>query len=160
MNEFKIRDEIEQAYRQGLDMGFKQGVEACKVEGFGKYRKSRENTITIKGKLPSLNEYIAACRTNPHVGAKLKQETEDLIIIQLGKMKPITSPVFIHFVWHEKTRRRDKDNVAAAKKFVLDAMQKAGKLVNDNNNYIKGFADLFDYGSDYGVTITAEVVEE
>lgn len=116
--------------------------------------------IEIKGKLPSLNDYIAACRTNPHVGAKMKQETEQLIIIQLAKMKPITSPAIIHFEWHEKTRRRDKDNVAAGKKFVLDAMQKAGKLVNDNNKYIAGFTDRFTYGGDYGVTITVEAVKE
>lgn len=157
MTDFKVADEIEQAFREGLRIGFKQGWEShtCK-QAEGRER----GKITIKGKLPSLNEYIAACRTNPHVGAKLKQETEQLIIIQLGRLKPITSPAIIHFTWHEKTRRRDKDNVAAGKKFVLDAMQKAGKLVNDNNKYIAGFTDRFTYGSDYGVTITVEALKE
>lgn len=118
------------------------------------------DTVRIRGKLPSLNEYISACRTNPHAGAKLKKETENLIIIQLGRMKPITSPVIIHFEWHEKTRRRDKDNVAAGKKFILDAMQRSGKLINDNNKYIAGFTDRFTYGGDYGVTISIERVED
>ena len=145
MKDFTINDEIEQAFRQGLNAGKRLNI---------------TDAVKIRGKLPSLNEYIAACRTSPHVGAKLKQETEDLIIIQLGKMKPITSPAFIHFVWHEKTRRRDKDNVAAGKKFILDAMQRAGKLINDNNKYIAGFTDRFTYGKDYGVTITVEAVEE
>ena len=156
MDNTSVNDEVEQAFRHDLEIGFRRGVEACKREGFGKYRG---NTVEIKGKLPSLNEYIDACRTNRQMGAKLKQETEQFIIIQLRRMKPITSPVILHFKWHEKNRRRDKDNVAAGKKFILDAMQKAGKLVNDNNKYIAGFTDRFTYGDDYGVTVTVEAVE-
>ena len=159
MKTFEINDEIEQAFRQGREIGFRQGIEACKAEGFGIYRPNR-NTLTITGKLPSLNEYIGACRTNAHVGAKMKRETEEMIIIQLGKLRTITSPVIIHFEWHEKTRRRDKDSVAAAKKFILDAMQQVGKLPNDNNSFIAGFTDRFTYGDDYGVTITVEAVDE
>ncbi len=156
---FEANDEIEQAFRQGREIGFKQGVEACKIEGFGIFRKNRD-TVTIKGKLPSLNEYIGACRTNAHVGARMKQDVEQMIMLQLAPMKQITSPVFIHFIWHERTRRRDKDNVAAGKKFILDAMQKSGKLINDNNHYIQGFTDKFEYGGEYGVTITIEAVTE
>lgn len=156
---FEANDEVEQAFRQGREIGFRQGVEACKIEGFGKFRKNRD-TVTIKGKLPSLNEYIGACRTNAHVGARMKADVEQMIMLQLVKMKPITSPVFIHFVWYERTQRRDKDNVAASKKFILDAMQKSGKLINDNNKYIQGFTDKFEYGGEYGVTITIEAVTE
>lgn len=117
------------------------------------------NRVTIRGKLPTCNEYILACRTNRYAGSKMKQETEQLILWQLGKLEQITAPVIIHFTWHEKTRRRDKDNVAFAKKFILDAMQKSGKLPNDNNRYIAGFSDAFTYGTDYGVTIEIESAE-
>ena len=116
--------------------------------------------IRIYGKFPSLNEYVDACRTNPHAGAKMKKEVEQIIALQIVRMKPITEPVIVHFLWHEKNRRRDKDNVAFAKKFVLDAMQKSGKLPNDNNRYIAGFTDLFEYGSDYGVSVEVEVVKD
>jgi Holliday junction resolvase RusA-like endonuclease len=112
--------------------------------------------IHIQGKFPSLNDYIDACRTNPHAGNKMKRDCEDLIIIQLGRMKRIDKPVRVKFIWCEKNKRRDKDNVAFAKKFVFDAMQRAGKLVNDNNDYIIGFADDFLYGVDYGITIEIE----
>lgn len=112
--------------------------------------------VTIKGKLPSLNDYIGECRKNPHAGAKLKKDTETLIMLQLCRMKRITSPVIVHFEWHEKNARRDKDNVAAAKKFILDAMQKAGKLENDNNRFIAGFSDSFVYGVNYGVVLRIE----
>ena len=46
---------------------------------------------------------------------------------------------------YEQTKRRDKDNVAFAKKFILDALQKSGVLKNDNNKYILGFQDEFVY---------------
>lgn len=118
------------------------------------------NRVKIKGKLPSLNEYINACRRNRYAGAKMKQETETLVGYQLGALRPIKAPVIIHFFWYEKNSRRDKDNVAAAKKFILDAMQKTGKLPNDNNRFIAGFTDSFIYGSEYGVEIIVEPITE
>lgn len=116
------------------------------------------NSARVRGKLPSLNEYIDACRRNKYVGAKMKHEAERLIIAQIGRMKPITQPSVIHLTWYEKTARRDPDNVAAAKKFILDAMQKAGKLPNDNRRYIAGFTDGFVYGRDYAVEIEVEPI--
>ena len=40
-------------------------------------------------------------------------------------------PVLIHYRWIEPNRRRDKDNVAFAKKFILDALQEAGVIKSD-----------------------------
>lgn len=118
-------------------------------------------TVKICGKLPSLNEYIEACRRNPHCGAKMKANTELQIIPQLAKMPKIDKPVHISFIWHEANKRRDKDNVAAGKKFILDSLQKAGKLINDNNDYIAGFTDRFEYGGkEYGCTLIIEGVRK
>ena len=147
---------FEAVYNAGYAAGFEAGLAKAKQEHFEIYQNSIKNKIRIRGKLPSFNEYIDACRTNAHAGAEMKKDVENMIIIQLGKLKPITTPVFVTFTWHEKNRRRDKDNVAVAKKFVFDAMQKAGKLPNDNNKYIHGFADLFEYGVEYGVTIAIQ----
>ena len=117
--------------------------------------------IKIVGKLPSLNEYIEACRRNPHCGAKMKASTEAAIIPQLAKLPKIDKPIHISFIWHEANKRRDKDNVAAGKKFILDALQKAGKLINDSNDYIAGFTDRFDYnGKEYGCTLIIEGARE
>lgn len=110
-------------------------------------------TIMIKGRLPSLNEYINAERKNRQIAAKMKRETDDMICWQIGRMKPVKQKIHIRFVWYEETARRDPDNVAFAKKFILDAMQKAGKLPNDNAKWIAGFADDFSYGGVQGVSI-------
>lgn len=99
--------------------------------------------VTIPGRLCSLNEYIAACRTNPHAGAKLKKETEEQIVWYLARLPRFERPIRLHFLWVEPNAKRDLDNVAAGKKFVLDAMQTAGKLPNDNRKFVKGFSDEF-----------------
>lgn len=109
--------------------------------------------VHIKGKLPSLNEYVSQCRGSKYGAGDAVKKIERKIMLQLVKMKKINGPITIHFQWHEKTRRRDKDNVAFAKKFILDALQYAKKLPNDNNKYIIGFSDGFDYGGEYGVTL-------
>lgn len=109
--------------------------------------------ISIEGKLPSLNDYIRAERANRQAGAKLKRDTETMLMWQMGRLFKIKTPCFICFEWHEKTTRRDKDNVAFAKKFILDAMQKAEKLENDNNRCIQGFSDRFVYGNWQGVIL-------
>ncbi len=116
----------------------------------------------INQKLPSFNDYIKACRTNKYVGAKMKEKVEQeiwyYIISQLKNIK-IKKPIIIHFTWIEENKRRDLDNIAFAKKFILDALQKAGVLENDNQKYVKGFTDKFLYEKQARVIIEMEEIE-
>lgn len=153
--DFKPVDEIEQAWRAGYLHGLASAAQKRKETA------KAAQKIKIVGKMPSLNEYIEACRRNAHCGARLKCNVEAGIIPQLAKLTKIEKPVHITFIWHEINKRRDKDNVAAAKKFILDAMQKSGKLINDNNNYITGFSDYFEYGAkENAVTLIIESGEK
>lgn len=101
--------------------------------------------LVIPGKLPGLNEYVKACRANRYAGAMMKQKAEDGIKIeidrQLGNQKFET--VRLAFHWFEQNKRRDFDNIAFAKKFLLDALQATGTLKNDGWNQIVGFSDTF-----------------
>lgn len=118
--------------------------------------------VEINMKLPSLNEYVRANRTvsgGYYAGAKMKNEVEEGIIYSLARLPKITKPVFIRFTWIEKNRKRDKDNISFGKKFILDAMQKSGKLDNDNWKWIRGFSDSFELGDDYKVILEIEEVE-
>ena len=47
------------------------------------------------------------------------------------------------FRWYEPNRRRDKDNIAMAKKFILDSLQEMNVLENDGWTQIMGFIDEF-----------------
>lgn len=99
----------------------------------------------IPFRLPSANEYINECRTNKFGAAKYKKDLEADIGIFLRKLPLIEKPVKIRFTWVEENRRRDCDNIAFGKKFVLDALVKAGKLKDDNRRCVTGFEDSFKY---------------
>lgn len=103
--------------------------------------------LTIKGTLPGLNEFIAENRRNYHAGAKLKKEAQYLVELSakhcLKRWKP-SGPVFMRYTWYEPTKRRDKDNIAAGgRKIIQDALVSAGYLKNDGWNDIVGFSDTF-----------------
>lgn len=101
--------------------------------------------VEIPAKLPSLNEYVRACRSNAYAGAKMKKVYQEIISWYLMKMPKINKPIYIHFHWIEANKMRDLDNIAFGKKFILDAMQEMGIIPNDNQKYIKGFTDTFEY---------------
>lgn len=82
------------------------------------------------------------------MGYKFKKEIEEVIgwsIRQALASKTLhkpSGPVILNIEWHEKTKRRDADNIASAKKFILDALVKTGVLVDDSRKYVKGFYDV------------------
>lgn len=124
-----------------------------------------DNGFIIKAKLPSLNDYVKACRANKYAGAKFKQEVEEVIgwgikqAISAGKLRRAEDPVIIHFKWHEKTKRRDADNIASAKKYILDAMQAFGVIPNDSRKYVRAFTDeIIDDKEDF-VEVIIELYE-
>lgn len=104
--------------------------------------------FTIHSRLPSLNDVISDNRANRYKGAKLKKDTEALIIAEIKRQKvqPVTEyPVEVFIRWVEPNRKRDVDNVQSSKKFILDAMVKAWVLVNDSPRYVAQVYDHVDY---------------
>lgn len=112
----------------------------------------------IPMKLPSLNEYINACRTNRYKGAEIKKRLERDIGAWISWIPRFENPIKIHFHWVEENKRRDLDNVAFAKKFILDSMVKQGKLKDDNRKCVTGFIDTFGYDKEAKVILTIEEV--
>lgn len=97
--------------------------------------------------MPGLNEYVNAERTNKYLAAKLKAQVEaTLVLVAKSQLRGvrITGPVSIHYRWIEPNARRDKDNVAFAKKFIQDSLVKAGILAGDGWSHIEGFSDAFE----------------
>ena len=109
--------------------------------------------IEIPIKLPSLNDYINKCRTHKMAGAEMKKDIEQDIGWYINPLPVFEKPVKIHFHWIEGNKRRDLDNVAFAKKFILDSMVKCGKLKDDNRRFVQGFQDSFSYGNEYKVIL-------
>lgn len=70
----------------------------------------------------------------------------------------IEKSVYIRYTWVEENKKRDKDNIASAKKYVQDALVQAGVLKNDGWNNIVGFEDRFEIDKEKpGVLV--EIVE-
>lgn len=115
-------------------------------------------TVEIPMKLPSLNEYINACRTNKFTASKMKKEIESDLWYFIRTLPEIQKPVRVAFTWIEANRKRDIDNVAFAKKFILDALVKFAKLQNDTRKFVVGFSDDFVISDEYKIIV--KITEE
>lgn len=112
--------------------------------------------VIINMKLPSLNDYIRVCRANKYQAAKYKQDIEAEISSYIISLPRYGKPVKIHFHWIEGNKKRDLDNICFAKKFILDALVKLGKLKDDNRKCVYAFTDTFEYGSETKVILEVE----
>ena len=98
--------------------------------------------IKIPHQLATLNDHDSANRTNKFLGAKLKQEQTHLVSLYARKHPKVDNPVFVEFEWHY-SGKFDLDNIAFAKKYVLDGFVKAGVMKDDNQKCVVGFNDQF-----------------
>lgn len=102
--------------------------------------------LVIPITFPGLNDYINAERTHRQKAAKMKKEYQDAVMLCIrGQRLPtFDGPVYMYYTWVEKDRRRDKDNVAAfGRKVIQDALTRSGVLKNDGWANIVGFSDAF-----------------
>jgi Holliday junction resolvase RusA-like endonuclease len=103
-------------------------------------------TITIEGELTDLNTYIQAERSHRFAASALKREETERVAweAKASGHPPVTEyPVAITCRWYSKDQRKDIDNVAFAKKFILDGLVLAGILQGDSRQYITGFSEAF-----------------
>lgn len=86
--------------------------------------------ITIPGELCDLNKYIDDQRTHYHVGNKTKQRETKRCELAFWEhrlaLKRLKLPLNFRFTFFCKNRRKDKDNIDFAKKFIFDGMINAG----------------------------------
>ena len=101
--------------------------------------------LTIYGRLPGLNDYTLRCRQNRFAGAKMKKDAEELIrgYIMSQRIPHFDKAVELNFSWYEPNSRRDLDNIAFAKKFVIDALVETGVIKSDGWKGVTGFTDSF-----------------
>lgn len=105
-----------------------------------------EQTFVIEGRLMGLNEYVNECRSTAYSGNSAKRQQEAIVgwSVKGARLQPHDGLVRLSFLWVEPNKRRDKDNVAFAKKFILDALVRQGVLGKDGWSHVDGFDDDFD----------------
>lgn len=109
-------------------------------------------TIILDGKLPDLNQAIKLAYSFRGGFAKLKKETEYIIKYQILTQKidkKFNGKVHISYKWYEQNKRRDKDNIAFAKKFINDALVDLGIINGDGWRDIESFSDTFYVDKDH-----------
>lgn len=106
-------------------------------------------SMWIDEPMPGLNEILAAAKSGHGRGnayARLKKDWTERVwaLAKSARLKPMVTPVRISFLWVEKDRRRDPDNVAAGgRKLILDGLVKAGVLSDDGSHEIRSWVDTF-----------------
>ena len=104
-----------------------------------------EQAFVIPGTLPQLNDVVRVSKGHWHNYAKEKKKTEDTIIayIKAQKIKPMDPPVWFHFSWISKDYKVDPDNMAFAKKYIIDALVRSGIISKDGRDTVAGWIDDF-----------------
>lgn len=99
--------------------------------------------FTIYGRLPSLNDYVLANRSNRYAGASMKKRNEQMIdkailkAIDGGFLHRVNKyPITLKIAWYEPNKRRDVDNITFSVKFIQDALVKADVIEDDSQNFI------------------------
>lgn len=102
--------------------------------------------IILNTNFPTLNEYIKLERSSKFAAANLKKVTTNKIsyLAKLPGCKLKENTCYnVYFTWHKPNNRVDHDNIAFAKKFILDGLVKGGVLENDSPKFINNFTDTF-----------------
>jgi len=88
--------------------------------------------LVIPGELPGLNEIIEYSKEHwaKYAGEK-HNRTEEIAYLAKSQIKKKYKKVDLIFNWYCKDKRRDKDNIIAGQKFVLDGLVAAGIIEND-----------------------------
>tara|TARA_R110000765_G_C18768150_1_gene589779 strand:- start:36 stop:539 length:504 start_codon:yes stop_codon:yes gene_type:complete len=85
----------------------------------------RVQKFVIRGILPTRNEAESAARTGIWKAAQLKEAADALVCSEVrDKVEAVREyPVRLRVLWVTRDERSDPDNISAAKKYLLDALQ-------------------------------------
>lgn len=99
--------------------------------------------FTIPGRLPTLNEEIAAAKAHWSRYAAHKKAYTALAKGYAKQLTPIKGCFTVHCYWFVKNKRSDPDNISFALKYILDGLVEAKILPNDGWHQISGICHSF-----------------
>jgi len=95
----------------------------------------------------SLNKYIQLERHSRFAAAASKKRLQAALIKKIGEQKIphiVGGPFHIHLCWAIHNRRSDMDNIAWAKKYVVDALVAADVFSGDGMKHIESYSDDYE----------------
>lgn len=99
--------------------------------------------IVIPGELPDLNTIIKASKSHYGAYSKLKKDNTNKVT-WLAKKLPKMKCIDLEITWYCENKKKDKDNIAAGIKFILDGLVEAGTIENDGWKQINDFTHRFE----------------
>lgn len=99
--------------------------------------------LIIPGTLPSLNEIIDAAKGHWNNYREMK-ETYTNHVAWRAKRLPQINSADLTITWYCPNKRKDKDNIMGGTKFILDGLQKAGRIENDGWKQIRDITHRFE----------------
>ena len=118
----------------------KRDLQCRTMDPFAANEQKQKGYFVIPWRLPGMNEFISAISSSRYRGADLKKSYENDIVIcakaglDYDRPYPCAVHLRIHFV--ESNERRDYDNIQSGQKFILDALQTAGVIANDDQKHV------------------------
>jgi Holliday junction resolvase RusA-like endonuclease len=105
--------------------------------------------LVVRGKLPDFNTMINDLKRHWKFYANAKRQWTGVTVAEClaQRLRPVTPPVVLDFVWYTNGRK-DPDNVRVASKMIIDGLVKAEILPQDTQKIIKGFTDSFHVDKD------------
>ena len=101
--------------------------------------------LIIPGELPGLNEIIAMSKEHWAKYAEEKHSrTEEIAYLTRSQIKKKYKKVDLTFTWYCRNKKRDKDNIIAGQKFILDGLVAAGVIENDGWRQVGNILHYFE----------------
>ena len=105
-----------------------------------------------------MSEYIRIERGNRYAAASTKRKHTELVAWQVKTQGKAKGKNDFTFIWHTSTKA-DPDNIAFAKKFVLDGLQLGGVIENDNQQHVGKLTDIIKKAKEDKVIVVIEPTE-
>lgn len=98
--------------------------------------------FTIPGELPDLNQIIKLSKSHYMAYSTMKKTNTELVAWSAAKL-PSIEYADIEVRWYCKDKRKDKDNIRAGLKFILDGLVQANVLKGDGWKQVGNLSDEF-----------------
>lgn len=103
-----------------------------------KAEPGQTSKVIVPGEFPTFNKVLNLSKGHWSHYHKKKKNLTSLVKGIIGNPSFTHERVRAHFKWYRKTNRADPDNIAFAKKYVIDGIVKSGLLAEDRwDNIIK-----------------------
>ena len=104
-----------------------------------------KQTFEIRCELPDFNTIVNTSKTHWSKYSSPKKGYDAVVSAYARQqLKPVQKyPVDIEIHWVCKDKKKDKDNISAGKKFIMDGLVKSGILPSDGWKHVGDFTDKF-----------------